>query len=236
MSLLELRREIQAAATPARAAVSRRFFKTGPGQYGEGAKFIGVTMPDARALVGRFWSAVTLLEAEELLHSNIHEERMLAVLLLIRHFQKGDDRLRAKMYRLYLKNTKYINNWDLVDCSAEYIVGAFLADKDRSILRRLAASKSLWERRIAMLATFHFIKKGEFDDALAIAEMLVSDRHDLMHKAVGWMLREIGKRGGQAQEEKFLQKYAASMPRTMLRYAIERFPEPLRKRYLLVRA
>lgn len=166
-----------------------------------------------------------------MLESPWHEERLLALLILVGQYQRGDRRHRAAIYRTYLRKRRRINNWDLVDCSAEHIVGAHLRGADRRILKRLAKSSSVWDRRIAILATFHYIKAGEFKTTLAIARMLLNDPHDLIHKAVGWMLREIGKRDQQVEEE-FLRVHAARMPRTMLRYAIERFPEKLRRRHL----
>jgi 3-methyladenine DNA glycosylase AlkD len=215
---------------PERARVSRSFFKTGPGQYGEGDMFAGLTVPQVRALAKELRD-VPISETGKLLHSPLHEARLLALLILIRQYVAGDDKARETIYGLYLKNTRWINNWDLVDVSAEHIVGAHLWTRDRSVLDELAVSTRLWERRIAMLATFHFIKRGEFGETLRIAERLLRDPEDLMHKAVGWMLREVGKRDLEA-EETFLEKHCRAMPRTMLRYAIERFPEELRQRYL----
>jgi 3-methyladenine DNA glycosylase AlkD len=174
---------------------------------------------------------VTLDDAVELLASAYHEDRLLALLLMVRLFQTGDDAARKAIYTAYLKNTARINNWDLVDSSAPYIVGAYLQERDRGPLHRLVKSKSLWERRIAILATFAFIKKSDFSDSLSIAEKLIADKHDLVHKAVGWMLREIGNRDG-AVERAFLNTHYRVMPRTMLRYAIEKFPEAERQRYL----
>jgi 3-methyladenine DNA glycosylase AlkD len=225
-----IQRRMMALGTPARAAVSRTFFKTGPGQYAEGDKFLGLTVPSIR-VVAREYQAIPLADARKLLKSEWHEERLLALLILVRQYQRGDEVHRDAVHALYLAHTRYINNWDLVDLSAEHIVGPHLTGKQRALLVRLAKSKDLWERRIAMLATFAYIKRKEFEDALRIATILLDDEHDLIHKAVGWMLREIGNRD-QAVEEAFLKKHAHRMPRTMLRYAIEKFPEPLRKRYL----
>jgi 3-methyladenine DNA glycosylase AlkD len=213
-----------------RARVSQSFFKTGPGQYGAGDVFVGLTVPQVRALAKELRS-LSRAETVRLLHSPIHEARLLALLILIRAYAQGDEAERERIYGLYLKNTRWINNWDLVDVSAEHIVGAHLWTRDRSALDALAASELLWERRIAVLATFHFIRRGAFADTLRIAERLAGDREDLMHKAVGWMLREVGKRD-LAAEEAFLKKHARTLPRTLLRYAIERFPEELRQRYL----
>jgi 3-methyladenine DNA glycosylase AlkD len=217
-------------ADAAIAEHAQRFFKTAPGQYGHGDIFLGLRVPTLRALVKEF-AELPRREILTLLRSAYHEERLFALMLLVRQFDRGDETVRKAIYSQYLKNTRCINNWDLVDLSAPNIVGAYLLDKDRRILYTLAASPVLWERRIAMLATFAFIRKNDFDDALAIARLLLGDREDLMHKAAGWMLREIGKRDLTA-ETAFLDEHAADMPRTMLRYAIEKFPDPLRRRYM----
>lgn len=226
--LTNLRREIKSLADPERAKHSLRFFRTGPGEYGEGDKFLGLTVPQCRQLV-RKYKDLSLSDITELLHSEYHEERLIALLLLVHNFSKDPQ----KIYDLYLKSTKYINNWDLVDLTAPRIVGEYLLDKPVDILFKLAKSKSLWERRIAILATFAFIYKGEPKPTLKIAEMLLHDKEDLIHKAVGWMLREVGKRCGQKPLTDFLNQHYKSMPRTMLRYSIERFPEKTRKEYLL---
>ena len=226
----QIRRDIRTVASRSRAEISRRFFKTGPGEYGEGDRFLGVTVPDLRRLA-RQYQGLPLKGVARLLKSEWHEERLLALLILVRQYARANPATRNAIYKLYLRNTKHVDNWDLVDCSAEHIVGAQLENGNRRRLRRLAKSTSVWERRIAMLSTFRYIKKGEHDDALAIATLLVADRHDLIQKAVGWMLREIGNRD-RAAEERFLRKHAGHMPRTMLRYAIERFPERQRLRYL----
>jgi len=226
--LTNLRREIKSLADPERAKHSLRFFRTGPGEYGEGDKFLGLTVPQCRQLV-RKYKDLSLSDITELLHSEYHEERLIALLLLVHNFSKDSQ----KIYDLYLKSTKYINNWDLVDLTAPRIVGEYLLDKPVDILFKLAKSKSLWERRIAILATFAFIYKGEPKPTLKIAEMLLHDKEDLIHKAVGWMLREVGKRCGQKPLTDFLNQHYKSMPRTMLRYSIERFPEKTRKEYLL---
>jgi 3-methyladenine DNA glycosylase AlkD len=230
MRASEIVERLKALGSPERERVCRSFFKTGPGQYGEGDVFAGLTVPQVRALAKEL-RALPRDETVRLLHSLLHEARLLALLLLIQAYAEGGEAERMSIYSLYLKNTRWINNWDLVDVSAEHIVGAHLYTRDRSALDSLADSKLLWERRIAILATFHFIRRGEFADTLRIAERLVCDREDLMHKAVGWMLREVGKRD-LAAEEAFLIKHARTLPRTMLRYAIERFPEELRQRYL----
>lgn len=215
---------------PAIAAHSRRYFKTGPGEYGEGDQFLGIRLPVLRKLLPRC-QHTPLGSICTVLQSPWHEERLFALLLLVARFAKGDQASRAAVFEQYLAHTAFINNWDLVDCSASRIVGAFLEDQGRDLLRTLAGSESLWERRIAIVATLHGIKKQSFADCLAIAGLLLADRHDLMHKAVGWMLREVGKRD-QATLEFFLHQHYRTMPRTMLRYAIEKFPDSLRTAYL----
>lgn len=211
------------------AEVSQWFFKTGPGQYGEGDQFIGLRAPQLRAL-GREYRGINTEDALSLLQSPLHEARSLALLILVGKFEKEAE-TRRQIYRAYLAHTKFINNWDLVDVSAPYIVGAYLTDKDRKPLYKLAKSRSLWERRIAIVATGHFIRQGDFADTLAISQMLLDDQEDLIHKASGWMLREVGKRSLIALE-KFLREHCRVMPRTMLRYAIEKLPEVKRQRYL----
>ena len=214
-----------------KAAHSQRFFKTGPGEYGEGDRFRGIRVPVLRKIAKKHRSAISLGETERLLHSPFHEDRFTALVILVEKFKRGGDELPAEIYQLYLRNTEHINNWDLIDISAEHIVGAYLRDRDRSRLYQLASSGDLWERRIAIMATFHFIKHGDFDDTVALAERLLDDPEDLIHKAVGWMLREVGKRD-RAVEEAFLEQHYRDMPRMMLRYAIEKFPEDLRQQYL----
>lgn len=206
------------------------FFKTGPGQYGEGDIFLGIRVPEVRKLAKEYKS-LPLKEIIILLHSPFHEVRLFALISLVNAFAKGDETIQKKIYDLYLANTKHINNWDLVDISAPKIVGAYLLTNSRSPLYQLAKSKSLWERRIAMLATFYFIKNNQFDDTLKISEMLLRDKEDLIHKATGWMLREVGKRDTGITEA-FLRKHCRTMPRTMLRYAIERFSPARRKMFL----
>ncbi|MBU0677087.1 MAG: DNA alkylation repair protein [Verrucomicrobia bacterium] len=230
MNLRTLREDLRSRASEADAAVAQRFFKTGPGEYGEGDHFIGVRVPEIRKLI-RVYEELNLRQVESLLHSKIHEERLLALLLLVRKFKKARPDEQKQIYSIYLDNTAHINNWDLVDLSAEHIVGGYLHMRNRRPLHALAKSSSLWERRIAVLATFHFIRKGEPDETLAVAEKLLNDEHDLIHKAVGWMLREVGNRDREV-EERFLRKHYQTMPRTMLRYAIEKFPEELRQAYL----
>lgn len=230
MSLEAIKSRLRHQASRKRAAVTQRFFKTGPGEYGEGDIFIGVTMPALRRLVKEFSDAAdgTVIR---LLKSKIHEERQLALLILIAQFEAGEAKTRKKIYDTYINNTRHINNWDLVDISAHKIAGAWLKTQSRQPLYAFAESDELWERRIAIIATYSFIRDHDFSDTLRIAEILLDDEHDLMHKAVGWMLREVGKRDS-AIEEKFLKKHYKNMPRTMLRYAIEKFPETRRKRYL----
>ena len=217
------------------AAFAQQFFKTGAGQYGAGDLFLGIRVPVLRALA-RDMKDAGLEVAAPLLKSGWHEARAVALMLLVRVFQQGDEKTQKRVYALYLKSTKFINNWDLVDMSAEHIVGPWLADKPQlreRVLTRLAKSKSLWERRIAILATFHYIKQGNVAETLLVAQLLLKDEEDLIHKAVGWMLREVGKRVSEEKEESFLKRHYRQMPRTMLRYAVERFAEPKRKRYLL---
>ncbi|NOY07003.1 MAG: DNA alkylation repair protein, partial [Chlorobi bacterium] len=228
--LQEIQQHLRTLADPERAAVHQRFFKTGPGEYGEGDRFLGIRVPVLRKLA-RAYRDLSLAETKKLLASSIHEERFLALLIMVLKYRAGNEDERTTIYRLYLDSTRYVNNWDLVDTTAEHVVGDYLRDRDRSVLRRLALSRSMWERRIAILATFHYIRRNSFDETLAIAEVLLDDPEDLIHKAVGWMLREVGKRDMKT-EERFLRKHYKAMPRTMLRYAIEKFPEPLRQRYL----
>jgi 3-methyladenine DNA glycosylase AlkD len=223
-------RRLQELADPRHAVNLLRFFKTGPGQYGAGDAFLGLRVPQLRQLVREF-RHLDLAEVVELLQSKWHEARLLALMIMVEQYKRGDERERREIYRHYLRNTARINNWDLVDSSAPHIVGAHLRDRSRAPLVKLARSKSLWERRIAMLATQHLIRNAEFDDALRIAEILVRDEHDLIHKAVGWMLRELGDRDRGALQS-FLAKYAATMPRTMLRYAIEHLSVAERRRWM----
>ncbi|NNL76945.1 MAG: DNA alkylation repair protein [Desulfobacterales bacterium] len=230
MTAQAIRKKLKTLGSKQIATSSRRFFKTGPGEYGEGDIFIGVRVPVLRKLIKDYLD-LPIKEIKLLLQSAIHEERLFALLLLVRISSKADEAEKKSIYELYLKSTAYINNWDLVDTSAEHIVGGYLKDKNRTPLYRLAKSTDLWERRIAIMATFHFIKHHDFSDTLRTAKILLSDRHDLIHKAVGWMLREIGN-SDLAAEENFLQKHYEKMPRTMLRYAIEKFPEAKRQRYL----
>jgi len=212
------------------ASHSKRFFKSGKGEYGEGDRFLGIRVPVVRKLVRRFRDAPQPAVLA-LLHSPFHEERLFAVLLLVDQYRRGDETTQAHIYDCYMANRTFVNNWDIVDSSAHLIVGPQLEHGDRSVLQELARSECLWDRRIAMMATYHFIKANEFTDALKIARQLRDDDHDLIHKVVGWMLREIGNRDREV-EERFLREHYTKMPRTMLRYAIERFPENRRKAYL----
>jgi 3-methyladenine DNA glycosylase AlkD len=229
-TLADIRKAFRKLGDTKRAQHSQRFFRTGPGEYGEGDVFLGITVPQIREMTMRC-AALRQQELLELLHSRFHEERLLALLVLVAKFTRGDEKQQKTIYHLYLKNKKFINSWDLVDLSAPNIVGTFLLNNDRSVLCKLAQSKYLWDRRVAIMATLAFIKQHQFDDTLHIAEILLHDKQDLIHKAVGWMLREIGKRD-LAVEETFLRTHYQHMPRTMLRYAIEKFTETRRRQYL----
>jgi len=228
LMLSGLKKELKVKASPKKAKILQRFFKTGPGEYGYGDVFLGVVVPETRK-VAKKYSTLKVADAVKLLHSKIHEERLAALLIMVDKFQTGNE--QEIIYKTYLKNTKYINNWDLVDLSAEKIVGDYLFDKPKDILYKLAKSKSVWERRIAIIATFNFIKNNKFEETFKISKILLNDEYDLIHKAVGWMLREVGKRDIKAEKD-FLDKYSKKMARTTLRYAIERFPGKKMKRYL----
>lgn len=228
--LNQIKKDLRELANPEKALILQRFFKTGKGQYGEGDQFLGITVPEQRRIAKRYVD-IHLQDLKKLLASNLHEQRLTALLLLVHKYQKADDANKKEIVAFYLKNTDSVNNWDLVDLSSDKILGSYLLDKDKSILYKLAESQNLWERRIAILATFNFIKNNSFQDTLKISEILLYDDHDLIHKAVGWMLREITKRD-QKTGETFLRKHYKKMPRTMLRYAIERFDEKKRKSYL----
>jgi 3-methyladenine DNA glycosylase AlkD len=226
----EIRHRLDQLGNPDKALFLQDFFKTGAGQYGEGDRFIGVTVPLVRGLL-REYRGLSPRDVLPLLSSAVHEERLFALLALVRCFEQGDQPLREQVYTMYLDMACRINNWDLVDCSAPQIVGGYLLGRNRRPLYNLTRSASLWERRIAVMATFTFIRDNQYADTLRIVESLLHDREDLIHKAAGWMLREVGKRD-QAVEECFLQLHVREMPRTMLRYAIEKFPEQLRRMYL----
>lgn len=224
--------ELEKLKNPAKSKILERFFKTGKGEYGEGDIFWGIIVPDSRAVARKYFLEISFSDLKYLLSQPVHELRFLAIAILVLKYQKAKiDSDKEAIAKFYLKNLKGINNWDLVDLSAPQILGDYFFDKDREVLYRLAYSKNLWKKRIAMLSTFGFIKKNEFTDALKIAEILLFDRHDLIHKAVGWMLREIGKRDKE-KEIIFLKKHSKQMPRTTLRYAIEKFEEKERKRWL----
>jgi len=230
MTWKDLEKELKSLANPVRAKHSQRYFKTGRGEYGEGDVFLGLNTATTVKTALKY-QELSLTDLHQLLESNIHECRSSVLVILKRQYLKADTTGKKRIVDFYLKNTKGINNWDLVDISAPNILGNWLLDKDKAILYKLAKSKNIWERRIAIMATFAFIREGEYQDSLKLAQILQTDPHDLIHKAVGWMLREIGKRD-MAIEEKFLRRYASKMPRTMLRYAIEKF-SPSKRLYFL---
>jgi len=230
MNAEEISKRLQKMGNKEDARFLQGFFKTGVGQYGEGDIFLGIRIPALRKMAKEY-KALPLKEVLLLLRSPYHEVRLFALILFVNTFAKSDETIQKKIYNLYVANTRYINNWDLVDISAPNIVGAFLMERSRKPLYQLAKSKSLWERRMATLATFYFIKNNQCADALKIARILLQDKEDLIHKAAGWMLREIGKRDI-ACAESFLQKHCQVMPRTMLRYAIERFTPSKRRKYM----
>ncbi|HIH10632.1 TPA: DNA alkylation repair protein [Candidatus Woesearchaeota archaeon] len=229
-----LQTDLQHLTNPEKAVIYASFFKTGKGEYGESDQFLGLTVPQQRILAKKYITP-SLEEIHSLLQSPIHEYRLTALLILVLQYHKAVPQDKEKIVQFYLAHTKQINNWDLVDTSADKILGHYLLDKDKTVLFKLAHSSNLWERRIAIVATFAFIKQNQFQETIHIAELLLHDSHDLIHKAVGWMLREVGKRD-KVTLETFLQKHATKMPRTMLRYAIEKFPEPKRKYYLQKKA
>lgn len=230
MQINEVKKLLRTYASPEKAKHSQRFFKTGKGEYGEGDRFLGITVPQVRSVV-KASKGLDLKSTIKLLHSPFHEDRLCALLLMVDQYQRGDQIARKSIYRQYLEQTAFINNWDLVDSSAHKIVGPYLEEKSRKPLYQLARSNSLWERRIAMMATYHFIRQEDYSDTLKIAKILLTDKEDLIHKVVGWMLREIGKKD-LPTEESFLKLHYQKMPRTMLRYAIEKFSETKRKKYL----
>ncbi len=230
MAYQEIIDHLHSLANPEIAQHSNRFFKVAEGEYGFGDKFLGIRVPVLRQAVKKY-KTTPVSVADRLLKSEYHEIRLFALLLLVFRFSKAGTAEQEEIYHLYLKNTQYVNNWDLVDSSAPHIVGAYLEDKDRVVLYELAKSASLWERRIAIMSTFYFIKRNQFDDALRISEQLLNDQEDLIHKASGWMLREVGNRD-LAAEVAFLKTHYQKMPRTMLRYAIEKFDKETRQKYL----
>ncbi len=226
----KIQNELRSLSKSEIAEHSQRFFKTGKGEYGEGDKFLGIRVPILRKLA-RKYNSTSIEDVSKLIKSKFHEERLLSLIILVDLFKRASEKEKKRIYIFYLENAQFVNNWDLVDCSAEHLVGAFLYRIDKKQLYTLANSNNFWERRISIISTFHFIKQNEFDDSLKISEVLLHDEEDLIHKAVGWMLREIGKRDLEV-EEGFLKKHYKNMPRTMLRYAIEKFSEIKRKNYL----
>ena len=228
--LSQLIKELEKEGSPEQAEVLQKFFKTGKGDYGEGDVFLGIKVPVQRKIAKKYYG-LNLYKLQELLNSKIHEHRLTSLIILTDKYKKSSEENKGNIFNFYLKNAKNINNWDLVDLSAPKIVGDFLSDNKKNILYELVQSENLWEKRIAIVSTFAFIKKHEFDDTLMIADELLNDTHDLIHKAVGWMLREVGKRNQEILEG-FLKEHYKKMPRTMLRYAIEKFDEGKRKKYL----
>ena len=231
MNARSVQAELRKLSDPARAEKSKRFFKTGPGEYGQDDEFLGISVPVLRAQAKKF-RHLELSQLAQILQSTYHEERLFSLFVLVLQYQKGDDKIQSEIFEFYLANTQYINNWDLVDSSSYHIIGPHLYSRDRDILYRLARSESLWERRISMIACYHFIRKQDYSTAIEISSMLLNDIEDLIHKAVGWMLREIGNRDLQVEKD-FLAKNYKEMPRTMLRYAIEKFSKEERSKYLL---
>ena len=230
MSLAKLKKEILEKSSKEKSKIYAKFFKTGKGEYGEGDIFLGLTVPEQRILAGKYTNLV-LDDVKKLLESKYHEHRLMGLFILVYKYEKSNEKEKAGIKDFYLENKHKGNNWDLVDCIADKILGKHLIDKDKKVLYELAKSESIWDRRIAIISTFEFIKNGKFEDTLKISGILLKDEQDLIHKAVGWMLREIGKRDLETLE-KFLKRHYKKMPRTMLRYAIEKFPEIKRKKYL----
>jgi 3-methyladenine DNA glycosylase AlkD len=226
----ELRSEIKSKFEPIRAEHSKRFFKTGKGEYGEGDVFYGLSVPEIRTLAKKYFD-LNLDDLQELLKSKIHEERLCALIIMVLRTKKANEYIKKDLCDMYLRNYNNINNWDLVDLSAPNVVGKYLINKDRKVLFEFAKSGNLWKKRIAIISTFWFIRNNDFKDTLKISEILLNDKHDLIHKAVGWALREVGKKDLKIEED-FLKKHYKKMPRTMLRYAIERFEEKKRLEYL----
>ncbi|MGV8085412.1 MAG: DNA alkylation repair protein [Candidatus Bilamarchaeum sp.] len=231
--LNQLIKEVKSLENREKAKILMRFFKTGKGEYGEGDVFLGIQVPISRTIVKKYWKNLTLSEVEELIRSPIHEHRLIGLMILVEKYQKSKTtEEKEKIFDFYTKNTKRVNNWDLVDSSADRIIGSHLFEGDKSLLYKLAKSDNIWERRISIISTFYFIKKGKFVDTLKISELLLTDKQDLIHKAVGWMLREMGKRGGELELLGFLDKNHKVMPRTMLRYAIEKLDQETKKKYM----
>jgi len=229
MSVAELRKTVRKYSNPEKGKFLQRFFKTGKGEYAEGDIFAGITVPVSRTIARQFKS-LNFTKLSKVIKSKIHEERLIALFILVDKMKKTEEKERERIYKFYLRNLRYVNNWDLVDLSADKIVGEYLFDKKRELLFKLVKG-NLWERRIAVLSSFNFIKKNDYKTTLKICKLLLNDKKDLIHKATGWMLREIGKRDLRTEED-FLKLYYKKMPRTMLRYAIEKFPERKRKSYL----
>lgn len=230
MNYRDLENDLKKVQNRKKAEIYKRFFKTAKGQYGEGDKFLGLTVPQQRKLSLKYKDLSTG-DLKNLLSSSIHEYRLTSLLILVNKYKKAEDKEKKEIFEFYIKNTKHINNWDLVDLSCPNIVGDYLLDKEKDILYSFSESNNLWKKRISVISTYTFIKNSQFEDTLKISMILLNDQHDLIHKAVGWMLREVGKRN-QYKEEEFLKKYYKKMPRTMLRYAIEKFEERKRKFYL----
>ncbi|MHB9019997.1 MAG: DNA alkylation repair protein [Minisyncoccota bacterium] len=230
MKLSRLQQELKLAANPKQAKLLQRFFKTGPGEYGHGDIFLGIMVPIQRKITEKYID-LSLTDIQRLLNNKIHEHRFCALAILVSKYKKANESEKKKIFNFYIKNSKKINNWDLVDVSAPKIVGGYLLNKNKTILYKLARSKNIWQKRISILATFWFIRENKFKDSLEISKILLGDKHDLIHKAVGWMIREIGKRNKQV-EIKFLAEHAHKMPRVMLRYAIEKFTPNERHKYL----
>ncbi|HPY08347.1 MAG TPA: DNA alkylation repair protein [bacterium] len=240
MSYLKIKQELLSLQNPKQAAILSRFFKTGPGQYGAGDRFLGIRVPQTRAIVKKY-QPVSLIDIQKLLNNNYHEIRLTGVLLLVAQYQAGQFKEQTKIYNLYLKNTKAINNWDLVDLSAPNIVGHylynyfFIQNKQKEVicrLKKMASAKNIWLRRIAVVSTFYFIRQGRYQEIFFLTKMLKNDKQDLIHKALGWMLREVGKKIDKAVLKKFLQENITKLPRTTLRYAIEHFPKEKRLYFL----
>jgi 3-methyladenine DNA glycosylase AlkD len=230
-TLAQAKKDLHSHKDRVKAEFLKRFFKTGKGEYAQGDRLLGITVPVTRT-VAKKYNDLPVKDVFTLLKSPLHEERLMALFILVHKFKKGTEGERKQIVASYLKHiAKYVNNWDLVDSSAPYITGMYLFDKSRSVLYKLARSKNLWEKRVSIISTQYFIRNADFMDTLKISEILMNDKHDLIHKAVGWMLREVGNKS-QELETKFLKKFAHKMPRTMLRYAIEKYPESVRKKFL----
>ena len=230
MSLAKLKKELKEKSSEEKSKVYARFFKTGKGEYGEDDVFLGLTVPEQRKIAKKYLD-LDLEDVKEMLHSKYHEHRLTGLFILVYKYEKADKKEKEKIKNFYLENKHRSNNWDLIDCIADKILGKHLIDKNKEILYELAKSENLWDRRIAIISTFEFIKNGKFNPTIKISEILLNDKHDLIHKAVGWMLREVGKRNEKILDD-FLKKHCKKMPRTMLRYAIEKFSKEKRKEYL----